>query len=141
MFLKLVAVFVMVATIYLGIHRNTYLPFLGPTVLPSTLLKDVTDTKMGEVHVKVAIDVPDQTRILYWAASPSKSIVENPYEAYNEYTNVGVSSVKNKEVILHIDCPASYKVPTKVLSPHVHYRVVYPNGLLGSVKTVYVKCS
>lgn len=139
--LKFVAILVLVSTIYLGVRRNTYLPFLGPTVLPQSLLKDVTDTKMGEVHVRVELDVPDETRVLYWAASPSTSVIENPYDAYNQYTNVGVSSVKNKQAMLHIDCPASYKVPMKTLRPHVHYRVVYPNGLLGSVKTVYVNCS
>ena len=139
--LKVFALIAFFCVVYLGMHRNTYLPFLGPTVLPSSLLKDITDTKMGDVHVKVPLDVPDNTKVVYWAATPSSKVLETPYEAYNDFSNMGVASVKNREATFHIECPASYKVPFTVLKPHVHYRIVYPNGLLGSVKTMFVNCA
>lgn len=139
--LKVLALVVFFCVVYLGLRRNTYLPFLGPTVLPSSLLKDLTDTKMGDVHVKVPIDAPDATKVVYWAAVPSTKVLETPFEAYHDFRNMGVASVKNKEAIFHIECPASYKVPFTVLKPHVHYRLVYPNGLLGSVQTMFVNCA
>ena len=139
--LKVIALIVFFCVVYLGMNRNTYLPFLGPTVVPPSLLKDVTDTKMGDVHVKVPIEAPDTTRVIYWASTPSSKVFETPYEAYGNFSNIGVASVKNKEAIFHVECPSSYKVPFTVLRPHVHYRILYPNGIVGSVRTIYVNCS
>lgn len=141
--MKGIAAVILVTVIYLGSFRNTYLPFLGPTVLPQSLLKETsTVAKTGATQVTLFANVPDDTKVLYWAAKSSKDIIfENPYLAYDSYTNAGIAVVKNKQANLVIDCPSSYKVPTgKTLSPHVHYRIVYPNGILGSVQTLYVNC-
>lgn len=141
--MKGIAAIVLVTVIYLGSFRNTYLPFLGPTVLPQSLLKEPGKVaKTGATHVTLFANVPDNTKVIYWAAKSSQDIIfEDPYVAYEDYTNAGVTLVKNKQANLIIDCPSSYKIPSgKTLSPHVHYRIVYPNGILGSVQTLYVKC-
>jgi hypothetical protein len=142
-FLKGISIIVFIYVIYLGSYRNTYLPFLGPTVLPASLLKEADEKpKANNIHAKLFVNMPDGTKVVYWAAQPSDKVFETPFEAYNEFANAGVAIIKNKQAILHVDCPASYYVPGgKKLSPHVHYRIVYPNGMLGSVKTLYVQCS
>lgn len=140
-FMKIVAGIVFVAIIYLGSHRNTYLPFLGPTVLPGKLLKE-SEKKEGATQVTLFVEMPDDTPVVYWAAQASEGVVfSDPYSAYEDYTNAGVAKVKNNQAILQISCPSSYKVPSgKTLKPHVHYRVVYPNGIMGSVQTMWVAC-
>jgi len=139
--LKVISVFVFVYVIYLGSYRNTYLPFLGPTVLPASLLKDTVENPQANVHAKLFVDMPDNTKVIYWAAQPSKVVFKTPFEAYNDFANVGIANIKNKQATLHVQCPSSYIVPGgKQLTPHVHYRVVYPNGILGSVKTLFVQC-
>lgn len=140
---KLIAVVVFFAVIFVGSQRNTYLPFLGPTVLPGSLLKEpVTEVKKDATQATLFIDAPDNTKIVYWAAKPSEGVIfEDPYKAYNDYSNAGVTVVKNKQAAFVVDCPSSYKVPSGyTLKPHIHYRVVYPNGIMGQVQTLFVKC-
>lgn len=141
---KFIAILVIGYCIYLAVNRNTYLPFLGPTILPISLLKEpstYTENKK-ELRVPVDIDVPDKTIVIYWASSPNSEIIKTPYEAYNKFENSGVTTVTNKKAYFKVDCPSSYKIPSsRVLSPHVHYRIVYPNGVTGSVRTIYVDCS
>lgn len=141
---KFIAILVIGYSIYLAINRNTYLPFLGPTVLPLSLLKEPSmfDNNTKEFRIPVEIDVPNKTVVIYWASSPSKEVIQDPYTAYSNFENSGVTNVVNKKAYFKVDCPSSYKIPSsKILSPHIHYRIVYPNGIIGSVKTVYVDCS
>jgi hypothetical protein len=140
-FLKVVAVIVICAVVFIGIQRTTYLPFLGQTALHQGVLKSPTLKKDDDIEVIVRIDAPDNTRVVYWAAKSSLTPFKNPSEAYADSENVGVSIVKNKMTSFFVSCPSSYKVPMRTLRPHVHYRIVMSNGLIGEVKTVDVKCA
>jgi len=139
LFHKFVAVLVIVYVLYLGMNRNTYLPFLGPTIVPGSLLKEPKERQAGEIEVKVEVKEADGTQVMYWASVSGKE-AETPTEAYRLFENAGIATVKDGTASLYVTCPSSYKVPMKTLSPHIHYRVVYPGGLLGSVRTVYVRC-
>lgn len=138
---KIIAFIVFVAIIYVGFQRNTYLPFLGPSVFPHSLLKDPKDFKKGSLVTTLQLDVPDNTKVVYWASQPSKTVIEDPFKAYRDYSNAGIAVVKNKKAELYVNCPSSYKIPTgRILKPHVHYRAIYPNGMAGSVETLFIKC-
>lgn len=136
---KLFAIVIFAISVYLAVRRNTYLPFLGPSVIPSNLIKDSVENK-GAVKTTLALDMPDGTKVLYWASNPSKKEYENPYEAYAGYNNIGIATVKNKSVIFQLECPGSYHVGFNELQPHLHYRILHPSGFAGSVKTLFVKC-
>jgi hypothetical protein len=141
---KFIAILVIGYSVYLAVNRNTYLPFLGPTVLPMSLLKESSSYggSKKELRVPVDIDAPENTIVMYWASMPNESIIQSPYEAYSKFENAGVTTVNNKKAFFEVDCPSSYKIPSsRVLSPHIHYRIVYPNGIAGSVRTVYVDCA
>lgn len=141
---KFIAILVIGYSVYLAVNRNTYLPFLGPTVLPVSLLKESSSYggSKKELRVPVDIDAPENTVVIYWASMPNESIIQSPYEAYSKFENAGVTTVNNKKAFFEVDCPSSYKIPSsRVLSPHIHYRIVYPNGIAGSVRTVYVDCA
>lgn len=140
-FYKMIAFIVFISVVYLGFQRNTYLPFLGPSVVPHSLLKDPKDFKKGALKTSLTLDVPNNTKIIYWASQPSKTVVEDPFKAYRDYGNAGIATVFDKKAELYVNCPSSYKVPGgRTLSPHIHYRAVYPNGMAGSVETVFIKC-
>lgn len=138
---KVLFFFVLLAILYLGLRRDTYLPFLGQTVLPPTLLK--ADAVPENANSQATIELPwakDGTKVLYWAASPAKEVVSTPKLAYAEYSNSGIAIVKDGKATLKFVCPAKYNVGAfdKTLNKHVHYRIVKEDGMLGRVKTTWV---
>jgi hypothetical protein len=71
---------------------------------------------------------------LFWDNKP------NPQDAYDNY---GVSPIVDGKADMYIKCPASYRVShlgiNKDLPKHIHYRVIYSNGLLSRVETMNIK--
>lgn len=129
-----------IAALFLILQKTTFLPFLGETVLPPSVLKVASPT---ESTFNVTVKVPGRaTHVVYWAAGPAGTVVPNPMDAYAGFTNAGVVPVINGTATLPIMCPAAYKVPmkSKVLDKHVHYRAVFSEGMLGEVKTQKVLC-
>lgn len=144
---KVFAVIIMIAAIYLGTNRNMYLPFLGYTALPPSLFdKEVTPSGATET-LNIKLDnVPNDTKIIYWAATGSKDkdvVKSNPTEAYGDYGNAGVTTVKDNKAVLYFHCPDRYNVGLfqKTLNKHVHYRLVRPNNpIISPVYTQNVTC-
>lgn len=141
--IKVLFFFALLAVIYLGLQRDTYLPFLGQTVLPPTLLK--SDAVPENANSQAIVELPsvkDGTKVLYWAANPAKEVVTTPQLAYAEYSNSGITIVKDGKATLKFICPAKYNVGTfnKTLNQHVHYRIVKDNGMLSRINTTWVSC-
>jgi hypothetical protein len=116
--------------------RDTYLPFLGPMVVPCSVLE--TRDPPGATR-EVKLNVGPNAKIIYWAAEPSSGDKLNSWKnAYLDYQNAGVAvSNGNGEAVLKIREPQSYKVPFKgKLAPHVHYRVCGEAGWMGRINTV-----
>lgn len=128
-----------VAIAVLITNRTSYLPFLGETVFPSTLLKDATPS---DATVEVTVQAsPGATHVAFWASEPGPR-QKTPWAAYGGYENSGVAKVDGSgSATLRFRCPASYAIRGKVLPPHVHYRDVFPSGILGVVKTAKVVCA
>lgn len=146
-FWRTIATLVIVAALFFLVSRETYLPFLGATVFPSSLLGE--DRGPGQAGARAPIEfstsidnVTDGMRVIYWAANPDQNVVSDPYKAYGGFENAGVATVKNGKVTLKLHCPASYEVPSgRVLKRHVHYRVCCEQrGMLSKVRTAYVMC-
>jgi len=122
----------LVATIWLVTNRTTWLPFLGPTVMPAGVL-DVKTPK--DADMTIALKAPaDATKCVFWG-----SVIESddPYEAYGGYTNAGVADVRADGIaVVSLRTPKKYSIfGGKRLQPHVHYRWVGPRGMLSPVKT------
>ena len=120
------------------VDYHTLLPFLDKTVLPPSIL---LLSEQPNTNVNIEINANDAVKVVYWAAHADTGKVENdPWTAYNNYENVGIAAVKNGIALLKLKCPTSYKVKgvagKRTLPKHLHYRLVYDNGVLSEIKTV-----
>ena len=133
-------VLVGLSALYIMFNRDTYLPFLGPAVLPcSTLQNREPPGATKEVQIVIA----PHTKVVYWAAEPSSEGLKslNSWkEAYQTYDNAGVAtSNANGVALLKVRDPQSYKVPfTGKLESHIHYRVCGETGFVGRVETTFL---
>jgi hypothetical protein len=132
---KAVLVVALISALTLVFRRNVYLPFLGETVYPCENLADKSPDG-AEISVTVT-DVPAGSKVVYWAAEPSTSIVSNPWDAYRKYENSGVvTSDASGKAVLSVRKPTGYKVPSgRELKPHVHYRFCLESGILSEIRT------
>lgn len=123
-----------VAGTWLASCRTTWLPFLGPTVVPTGALK--VSSAPG-ADLTVTIRAPKRaTKAVYWAAVADG---DDPIRAYGGYANAGVADVTaDGTATLRIKRPPSYQVHGKRLPPHVHYRWAFADGLLSGVRTIGV---
>ena len=125
------------AALYLAFNRDTYLPFLGEAIFPSSVLQ--TQTPAGATRT-VKVKVRPHTKLVYWASEPGDNLNKKSYNiAYGKYENAGVTTSDASGVaFLKVREPQIYNVPFQTLAPHVHYRTVKTSGLFGPVRTIQV---
>lgn len=140
-------VLVGVSALAIMFDRDTYLPFLGPTVVPCSVL-EARDPPGATREVKILVE--PNVKIIYWAAEAAAAGEElkSWKNAYLDYQNAGVA-VSNGEgvAVLKVREPQSYTVPFKgALAAHVHYRVCGDSdsrggkdaGWMGRINTVMI---
>jgi hypothetical protein len=130
------------AGLLLLFNRNTYLPFLGVTVLPSVSLKPYNTYNDQELVINAA----GASKVVYWAAHSEgdNKVYNNPYDAYGKGENSGVAEVNSDgTAVLKFKCPGKYQVGhvlNKILPKHIHYRLVYDDNTLSEIKTIKLNC-
>lgn len=133
---KIIYLSILVAAIYLAFKRDTWLPFLGESVLPEAIIPLSQPTNTDTI---VKIKTLPNVKIAYWA-SLNKGETANVKLAYNNYENSGVvMSDKNGDVSLPIMVGSGYTLPNgKVLPRHVHYRILghLDKGIMSKIDTV-----
>jgi hypothetical protein len=144
-FLRIFVIFIIATAIVLMMKKETFLPFLGLAHVPNTLIAEERIPNGANISYSIDMnDYDDGTKIIYWAANKTDKIIEDPYEAYKNYNNVGVAKVKNGKAEVRIFCPDKYKVKklfNQLLERHFHYRIVFKDtGFLSPVMTVKVDC-
>lgn len=145
--IKIITIVVLIASIYIASNRNTYLPFLGYAAIPPVVfLQEKVPQGANVSYVLTLNNVADGTFVLYWGALSTqlKEPRPNPIEAYGDYSNTGIVSVKNNKATLFFNCPDKYVVGSmmpQTLERHIHYRLINPNNpIVSPVYTAYVKC-
>jgi len=144
-FARLVYVLIGLCVIYVGTQRASYLPFLGETIVPCSVLKDQVP-EHADTEVQIHGLTPGK-KVLYWASEPAteglgKSTtdglgrIKDWRRAYLEFANAGVTTVdEGGHATLKIRKPQPYTVPIKgLLKTHVHWRICGDNGFLGPVE-------
>jgi uncharacterized membrane protein YuzA (DUF378 family) len=139
---KTVYFLVGIAALYLVFKRDSYLPFLGESVVPCAAFGPRTPDNANQ---QVIITTLPNTKVVYWASEPkndaSGSDLQSWNVAYNDFTNSGVaiSDDKGKAVLHFRGSPQSYNVPFKgTIKPHVHFRICQKLGMLGPVQTYFL---
>jgi uncharacterized membrane protein YuzA (DUF378 family) len=122
------------------LDRDTYLPFLGPTVMPCASVPDRTPPGATKT---VTVSAPPGSKVLFWAAEPEMEglrEVQTWKEAYAGYENAGVATADtNGQATLKVREPQGYVVPFKGrLESHIHFRICESSGMLGRVKTIFL---
>ena len=125
------------AAIILAVNRTTWLPFLGKSVLPSTLVPLKQATSYNKI---ITVKTKPNSKIAYWASSVTLSDGKIPDvdTAYDDYSNSGVvMSDENGMAYLPIMEGGKYKVPyNRVIDRHVHYRIIgLEHGMIGKIHT------
>ncbi len=128
------------ALFLLFMGRDAFLPFLGATVIPCSVLQD----KVPEgADTTVSISVRPGAKVMYWASEPSTEglkELQSWREAYGTLENAGIATANGDGVaILKFRKPQSYTVGFHgALQPHVHYRECRDNGWLEPVQTHFL---
>jgi hypothetical protein len=123
-------------------RRDFHLPFLGNAVYPCTSLMEKTP-KNASLSIELFGLTPN-VNVVYWASeqinNKSDVIIDNPWDAYDEYSNSGVGKTDDKGyIVVRIRPPIQYRIPTgKILKKHLHYRECIGKGMLGPVKSHYI---
>lgn len=127
------------SALYVAFDRNTYLPFLGDTVLPCSM---INETHPEDSTLNVTINTKPDAKVIYWASTPKNRKLmklQNWKSAYNEFENSGVAIADHDGLaILKLKKPQPYKVRNMKLDPHIHYRVCNNSGMMDQIKTIYV---
>ena len=134
---SIIYILVGVSALTIMFYRDTYLPFLGETLAPCSVLQN-REPPGATKEVKLVIT--PNTKVLYWAAEPASDnlkAIKTWKEAYGKYENAGVATSNGEGVVvLKVRDPQSYKVPFKgQLDAHVHYRVCGEGGFMERVNT------
>lgn len=135
---SIIYIIVGVSALTIMFYRDTYLPFLGETVAPCSVLQN---REPPGATKEVKLIITPNTKVLYWAAEKANDKLKEEQswkDAYGKYENAGVATSNSEGVvILKIRDPQSYNVPIKgKLDSHVHYRVCGEGGIMERVNTV-----
>ena len=135
---KFIYLLILIASIMVIIKRETWLPFLGTSVLPESLIPLKIPLN---ANTNITVKTKPNSKIAYWSTLPGKDDDKiDVITAYGDYSNSGVTmSDKNGIAILPIQIGTGYIVPNgRHIQRHLHYRVVgMPYGLIGKIKTIY----
>jgi len=135
------AVYILVGlcAVFLFFRRDTYLPFLGPTIFPVGALGARQPQGASQ---EITVRTTPNARVVYWASEPARGDPLGDYkEAYGAYENAGVAiaDAQGDAKLKVRGPPRSYMVPLKgELKPHVHFRVIKENGWAGRVETKFL---
>ena len=128
------------AALALAFSRDFYLPFLGQTVMPCSVLSPSTP---DGADMKLSIHVSPGAKVMYWAAEPANEElkgIQDWRKAYLEFRNAGVAVADaSGRAELAVRTPQAYAVPMKgKLNAHVHYRVCGDDGMMDRVETAFL---
>jgi uncharacterized membrane protein YuzA (DUF378 family) len=137
---RILYVLVGLAALAVAFNRDTYLPFLGETVMPCSIMPQ--HIPKG-ADTSLTVNVRPGATVLYWAAEPETEGLKKIGDwrkAYLKFMNAGVVKANAQgDAVLLVRAPQPYTVPWKGrLEPHVHFRVCGDDGMLARIKTVFV---
>ena len=113
-FMRIISIFIIAIIIFLASKKETFLPFLGLTFIPNTLLCEPKFPNGANLNYTLDMhDYEDGTKIIYWAANKdtdSLKIIDDPFNAYKNLADANIKKIdcfnknttKNKKIILKL---------------------------------------
>lgn len=145
---KIFYIIVGISGVYLLSKRETFLPFLGESVVPSSLFDEKNNNDLEKLLsdksnsvISLSVYAPNVDKVIWWASKPDDGTTSPTYKvAYDEYKNSGVSNVQSDgNAYITLPCPQQYMVNNKKLPKHLHYREA-SGAMLSEVKTINLNC-
>jgi len=133
---KIIYIIIAICAIMLSIRRTTWLPFLGKSILPESLVPLKTPVKTDTI---ITIKTNPNVKIAYWAAFLNDDNTD-VNKAYDDFSNSGVvMSDSNGIAKLPILSGSGYTVPSgRKIDRHVHYRILDKSlGMMDKINTEY----
>jgi uncharacterized membrane protein YuzA (DUF378 family) len=133
---KAIYIIVAISALILAYKRQTWLPFLGETVFPRSL---VNVTVPEGANKKIQITVKPNTKVIYWAANNKGLPNSTAKTAYGAYKNSGVtiSDANGIAELAFIESDGYTASLGHYINKHVHYRTSESDGILSKVKTFF----
>ena len=128
---------VAVSAVILAFKKETWLPFLGRSTLPSDL---VPLSKPSKTDTEIKVHVAPNTKVAYWASLPNTKSHPHVKEAYGKYENSGVVVSDARGVAtLPVIKGTGYTLPSGFrVGRHVQYRSLPTDkSMMGEVHTKY----
>jgi uncharacterized membrane protein YuzA (DUF378 family) len=133
---RMLCISIGLSALSVAFNRDTYLPFLGESVFPCSVLgNQVPPGATRSIEVRVQPD----SKVVYWASEPGSG--QGSWDqAYLTYQNAGVTTSDSSGIaILKVREPQGYSVPIRgPIETHIHFRVCGQTGFVGRIKTVYL---
>jgi uncharacterized membrane protein YuzA (DUF378 family) len=129
-----------ITALMLAFCRDFYLPFLGETVAPCSVMNEQIPE---HADMKVNVRVNPGAKVMYWATEPASSTdadIPDWKQAYGGFENAGIAIADAEgNAELAVRTPQAYTVPRKgKLNPHVHYRECGDDGMMKRVETAFL---
>ena len=122
-------------------QRHMFLSFLDETVMPPSIFQS---QEPAFSNAKMTINAPNGLKVIYWGANavkPDFDNIKNWQEAYDGYKNVGIVDIIDDKAEINFSIPVRYRVGlfNMLLDRHIHYRILYPNGVISRIYTKKIK--
>lgn len=129
-------ILMLLSIVLLTSQLDFWLPFLGKSVLPSSLVPLKEPSNYNKI---IKVKVKPNSKIAYWSTIPNTNNNVDVNKAYNQFENSGVVMSDNLgNAQLKILEGTGYVVPSgKKIERHVHYRVLgLEYGMMDSIQTI-----
>jgi len=134
--MRFIFIVIGISAIFLITKTKIYLPFLGDTVIPTSILQNRIPDNYNK---EITINTKPNTKIIYWAAEQNnEKDIKYPDTAYLDYDNYGITTSDNNGMAtLKVRNPQQYKIPSgRILDKHIHCRYVKYPGMLSKIETI-----
>ena len=133
---RMLCISIGLSALSVAFNRDTYLPFLGESVFPCSVLGN--QTPPGATR-SIQVRVQPDSKVVYWASEPGSGRGSWD-QAYLTYQNAGVATSDSSGIaILKVREPQGYSVPIRGhIESHIHFRICGQQGFIGRIKTIYL---
>lgn len=145
--IRFFAFVILIAAIYLALNKNTYIPHIGHTIIPFSLLSDEKiPINSNKTHIISLSGIDNDNRIIYWEINEKDLANFNNYfnifDNYINYSNAGISIIRNEKTAIYLNCSNENNIiNNNSIKKHIYYRIINKKtSILSPINYLYIEC-